>query len=436
MALFNRPAWAKTHNSEDAAEAEDNFFKHSSQTYQEIVAEEQRKRKERAAKQKVQLERKASKDAQKVNEERARSPKRRRITLEEGEDLLNSVGLGPVEISDDENAEAQEADTKLPVRRSPRTNKTSDRAATRSLALPRKGDEVVEIAEDLDDGSYVPKPRSRAPDSEEEEESDEDIAKLKRQARERRRNREEQKMNTPTPDQGARPGQYAPAAISIPPQLDPPIKLLISSRLPNTQPLIVFRRLSQRLQEIREVWCMKQGFSKIQTEDVFLIHNMRRIYDVTTCKSLGLDVDRDGIVTMRGAEGKDELDKVHLEAVTEELFTQMKADKTREEREKRGLPRIGNDNEVGLDEEQLIAKESKEEPLIKLYLKAKGHEPYKLKVKPITLFSKIIHASRKNFGFPESAEVWLEFDGDRMDPKAEIQTAEIEDMDSIDVHVS
>nr|POE63357.1 hypothetical protein CFP56_04260 [Quercus suber] len=373
MALFKRPAWAKTHSSEEGPEAEDSFFKHSSRSYQEIVAEEHRKRKEKAEKQKAILERKTSGDEQKENKERPRSPKRRRITLEEGADLLKSVGLGPVEISDDDGAEVLGSSSKLPVRRSPRINKTVEKVG------------VVGNADDEDDDIFRSKPPAREPELEEEDEdSDEDIAKLKRRARELRRVRDEQRRNTPTPDVGARPGEPGPATTSIPPLLDPPIKLLISSRLPNTQPLIVFRKLSQRLKEIRDVWCMKQGLSETQTQDVFLIHNMKRIYDVTTCKSLGLDVDRDGIVTMRGAEGMDELDKVHLEAVTEELFTQMKEHKTREERERRGLLRAGEIHGLGVREDQVVMKEPDEEQLVKIYLKAKNQEPYRLKVKPVS----------------------------------------------------
>lgn len=379
MGLFNRPAWAKTQTA-DQKDTEENLFSHSSRSYQEIVAEEQRRKKDRV---RAKLERKLSEakngvEADSVDGGRE-SPKRRRITLEEGADLLNQVGMGDVlQVSNDDVGEGADGDSA--GRRSPRVTRTTAGNGPKPAVSSRRNNEVIELGEGSDEDDYVPRPRPRAPDPEvEEEESDEDVAELKRQARARRRKQEEQNTKHALTD----PGVARASTYPTPPLCDPPIKLFISSELPNTQPLIVYRKLSQRLKEIREVWCAKQHFSDEQKEGIFLVHNMKRIYDVTTCRSLGLDVDSDGIVTMKGAEGMDDLDKVHLEAVDEKLFQQMQAKRARGERERRGLQEPEDEAGAGTRETGHAANQGAEEQLIKVFLKAKGREPFRLKVKPV-----------------------------------------------------
>jgi hypothetical protein len=62
---------------------------------------------------------------------------------------------------------------------------------------------------------------------------------------------------------------------------------------------------------------------------------MRKVYDVTTCKSLGLETDAEGNVTMKGAEGKEGCDQVALEAVTQDIYDKMLAEKDREDAKRR-----------------------------------------------------------------------------------------------------
>ena len=138
------------------------------------------------------------------------------------------------------------------------------------------------------------------------------------------------------------------------------------------------------MEEIRKAWCKKQGFPDEVFKDVFFIHRMRRIYDVTTCKSLGLSVDEFGNLTMRGAEGKEGVEKVHLEAVTEEIFQQIKNEKARDAKSRSGEGAREDSAEAGAANEDDPDQQPKEQSLMRLTMKAKGREDFRIKVKPVS----------------------------------------------------
>ena len=97
MSLFKRPTWASTETSTEA-DTEKSIFSHS-HAYKDIVADEKRRREAREEKVRAKQERKERRVSAKREKEESEdrkpssSPKRRRITLEESEDLLGSVGL-------------------------------------------------------------------------------------------------------------------------------------------------------------------------------------------------------------------------------------------------------------------------------------------------------------------------------------------------------
>ena len=380
MSLFNRPAWAKQQLSDDDEEdrPETNIFSHS-HSYNDIVAEQEKRKKEKEERKKAKAERRTSgKREVKDEPNRETSPKRRRITSDESEKLLKSVGL-PARLEGDEHDHS--AEESAPMRRSPRKQKVGH--------PPRRAD-VIDLggsSDEAEDGGIqtapgVSRPNPAAPVDEVREDSDDEFAELARKARQQRQQTNNRSSHTPIPGVASpSPGLGSSHNTNHNRPPDPTIQLLITSPLPGTNPLIVHRKLSQRTAEIRHAWCQKQGFSKEYAEGVFFVHRTRRVYDVTTCRSLGLNVDEFGNVTMRGAEGKEDVDKVHLEAVTEDVFQQMKEAKEREAQ--------GQDGEApaeGEMEENAPAA-ANQESLIRLVLKAKGQNDFKLKVKAVSVQS-------------------------------------------------
>lgn len=378
MSLFNRPAWASAQSTVADETAED-LFSHSTRSYRDIIADDQRRKREAIERQKGKQERKQRRISAKreVKEEReleqAGSSKRRRITVEESEDLADEVGLAKVSSGINGNDHDDEdlygngdvvAKSSSP-RRSPRKQKTG-------AARNRPTTTVVELDDDSDENFPSAAAIKVVPDPIDSE-SDDDFAILAERARARRRLEEEQKKMF-TPDTAARsptPG----ANLSAPP--DPIVKLLVTSRLEGSNQLVVMRKLSQRLQEVREAYCKKQGWTPAYMDTVYLTYRGRRVYDVSTCRSLGLDVDMDGKVTMKGVDGFDDLDRVHLEAVTEGLMESLKAEKAQQEREEQQR-KLREEAE-----EEFVVQDPEPEVLIRIVLKAKGRADHKIKVRPV-----------------------------------------------------
>jgi len=391
MSLFKRPAWATTQVS--MPDGDESLFSHSSRSYAQIVAEDQRKKRERAEKERLKQEKqKERKGPEKlVNDENVHgAPKRRRITAEEGEGLLRLVGLSSAAMSENVvEAIGGEVDGDISQGLSPRFKSTIDK-----VAVPSTSSGAVEAQEIDFEGSEVEitlvQPSANRPQEDEpiEDESDEEFAALARQARAKRRLQEGNRGKAAQLQGSDTQSLELDVGLNKhpnPPSPDPAVKLLITSPIEGTKPLIVFRKLSQRLQEIREVWCKRQEFSKETSDQVFLIHKMRRVYDVTTCRSLGLSVAADGqTIVMKGAEMMDGVDQVHLEAVTDQAFAELKAAKERDEKKRSGLLNAMDEIQaVASGDMQELAEPEVEEKLTRILLKAKGQKDFRLKVRPV-----------------------------------------------------
>ncbi|TKX25320.1 SUMO-like protein [Elsinoe australis] len=305
-----------------------------------------------------------------------------------------------------------------PMRKSPRTKPRPNNI----ISLSDDDDEDENDNDEL--YTLSPRPASKPAPNSPPPDSEEEFPELAALARERRRKRELEAAS-------GTPGSATSAAASKEPDFDPVIKVLVTSPLANTKPLLVHRKLSQRFMEIRQVWCQRQGFDEEMSQGVFLVYKMRKIYDVTTCKSLGIRVDSEGAVlperSREGfADGEDEAGRVHVVAVTEEAFEEMK--RVREEK-RRGA--TGSE-----DAEEGKVEESEEEvKKIRVVLKAKGFKDYRLKVKPTTTIHKIASAFKREYKLADEQEVILKQDGEALDRDEEVQNTEIEDMDCIEVHL-
>ncbi|KAK5107829.1 hypothetical protein LTR62_000643 [Meristemomyces frigidus] len=426
MSLFKRPAWASTLLS-DEPETEEGIFSHRD-SYKDIVADEQRRRQEREQRAREKHERKereiSLKREKDAGEDRkgSGSPKRRRITFEEGEDLLGSFGLPRFQ-------ETVRGDEDFKLRRSPRGQRTIHKLGTGG-PIPSTKSIVIGLDNDPHDEDEVEITYEREV-TPVEEDSDEEFAELARQARARNKLRDEAAKKLPMSNVNLIiHGENTDVQTPPPPDMDPRIQLLVTSRIPDTTPLVCIRKLSQRLQEIRHAWCKKQNFPQSFAESVYLVHKGHKVFDVTSCRSLGLDVDADGHVFMRGAEGAEGVEKVHLEAVTDTIMREIKAEKMAQEKKRQ----LATDDEGAEDGADVPPVE--EEPTYRIMMISKHRsQPFKLRVKPSTTIAKIMAACRKPFEAGEGQTVTLEFDGEQLDPEQTVGDTEIDDMDRIDARV-
>ncbi|KAJ5774650.1 hypothetical protein N7457_009546 [Penicillium paradoxum] len=225
--------------------------------------------------------------------------------------------------------------------------------------------------------------------------------------------------------QADKPATRSPRPVQSPtiPVNDPVVQIIISSEIPNTKPLLVHRKMSQSLREVRLAWCKRQDFESELHPSVHLTWKGRRLFDVTTCRSLGikarensssiLDIDDDS------AEQK-EL-RIHMEAVSDApaLLNRQAA---------------SPNNEQHPAESQPPPEDDQGEPM-KLVLRSPGLDDFKIKARQKTQISRLISAFRNKQNIPADREIILEFDGDKLDPDESLGHYDIDDLDLVDVQI-
>ena len=399
--LFNKPAWSRpaaTVNTTD-------FFHRSHQIFVDNAAEEELKRKRRAA-------RKAEENIS-HQPAAAREGKRRRLSSDnDSEDRQATIegGEGASE-KDSSGTTPTKAHTKVtavslsPAKLSESPKSLAQRyenivAAANAAKTPQLRSNIVDLEDDdgLESGIYrasdadplmTSTALSKPPAAEYDGfiSSDEEFAELARKAREKASTKrlQTESFKSATPDQASQPGRDDSAVVaeqpnqSPPPapQVDPVVSILLTSSISNTSPLIVSRRLGQRLKDVRLAWCQRQGFTPDFTSTVILTWRGKRLYDVSTCRSLGIGVDADGNVVTKGEKDVfgEEDRQIHMEAMTEEMFQAQ-----RKERERAAALEAQDADE----EEMPVVEQPKAEEQIRIILRSKGHEEFKLIVKPVS----------------------------------------------------
>ena len=404
--IFNKPSWS---NPQPIADT-DEFFHRSNQTYVERAAEAERKRKRKLA-------RKQREHAQdEPTSERA--GKRRRVSDDSDDDGNSSSSDEDPTQNEKEtypNLSEDALDSKVPL-----SNPTELKAFPKTLseryedtmaahkpdekqtALPsniidlEEDSEDSEAQENSDDCEITATKISKPPEEDEFTTSDEEFPELARKARGKaRRKRLESDITFANLDSPliAVDHESLQRAESIPQPtpVTPPeavIQILITSRIDYTNPLIVSRRASQRLKDVRLAWCQRQGFTPEFIATVFLTWRGKRLFDVTTCKSLGIAVDQYGNILLKGEKDimGEEDRQIHMEAMTDEILEEYKKAKRRviidEEEE--------NDEAMAATTTDIPPGEQDKESQVRIILKAKGFEDFKLIVKPVNCAGNLV----------------------------------------------
>ncbi|KAG8525437.1 uncharacterized protein KY384_009081 [Bacidia gigantensis] len=383
--LFNRPAWARSNAVEEG-----DIFRRSCHTYVDLAAEAERALQKKAAK---KLD-----EASELRSSDAHSPKRLRLSDDdEGDD-------DSVDDTADEN-DIRQVETKSLTSKSSRQVEPSPKKSPACLAKPSF---LQQYESELAQGSHTTQAKSRSlkadiidleDDSEGETPTspvtrdviavkvaeplpdeldmirDEEFPELARKAREKaRRKRLEEdlvgKEWSPAAEAKPAPSSMPQTAI-VASTHDPTLQILITSSIEDTTPLIVSRRLSQRFKEVKLAWVERQKLSNDVIGSLFLTWRGKRLFDVTNCKSLGIKVDAEGRVFAKGDVLGDEEGRLHMVAMTPKLFEAYKRAKeshvTQQEQERDVAP----------------AAEPSVEAQIRIILKAKGFNDFKLIVKPV-----------------------------------------------------
>jgi len=198
-------------------------------------------------------------------------------------------------------------------------------------------------------------------------------------------------------------------------QPDAVVKILITSDIKNTKPLVVHRKMSQRLRDVRLAWCKRQDFDAGMTSRVFLTWKGRRLFDVTTCKSLDIGSSTDSDWTP--GDDRDSGLQIHVEAVTEDLLAS---------RDRRTAEDESNQEKEDQDETTNF---------IRITLKSPDFEEFRIKVKPSTRISRIVNAFRSARNIPLDKHVHLVFDGETLSPDSSVEEHDVADLDLIDISI-
>ena len=212
----------------------------------------------------------------------------------------------------------------------------------------------------------------------------------------------------------------------------PIAQLFIASDLPDTAPLMVKVRIDATIEKPRQAWCARQNFTLEMARNVFFTWKDTRLYDSTTIRRLGINMDDHGNISVEGDDtiyDDNNTPKIYVEAWTEETLAQHKREIAAEAEAKLKVA----EPSLVIEQREPTPEPEPEAKKYRLILKAKGMEDFKLQVKPDTSFEAIGNAFRTARKISRSQPVTLMFDGDRLSPMDIVQDSELEDMDSVDV---
>ncbi|RAL08706.1 small ubiquitin-related modifier domain-containing protein [Aspergillus homomorphus CBS 101889] len=380
--FFNKPSWASRGDETQDVK----FYRHASQVYNDIVS--------------------ANRDALRANHTQATRLKRRRTSNENhGDDTLSVrtckgyEAAGDCQISSynsvDQCKSAQESEDDLDYhvpdapQHEPRFDDEYGFNHTKLRIAVKPRDEVV--ATGTTAANDMGGSRSAHMDT-------------------------SQSSNMPSPTEPT-----MTISTHIPSSDDATVQILITSSINHTKPLIVRRKMHQPLKDVRLAWFNRQALPKELQSSIFLTWKGKRLFDVTTCRSLGIGA-KGGHAYGTDVYGFPRNDcpdlQVHMEATTENCLD-LNVDNT--------LPFANL--------EQNLGSAAGEPSLNSLVFKSPGIDDLRLKVSPQLQVSQLICLYREARQIPQEHDVYLIFDGERLESDHVLAEYDLENDDLLDVIV-
>jgi len=481
--LFHKPTWATETSTKPSSDDSSVFGRNH--VYEDILEAERQKRERREARARARIEPETKK---------GRESKRRRVSTDPGDDEVDSDN-GSVRSSCSGVSHGSGLATEIRVTRStlkkekalvpglgetsPRDRPAAKSAAAKSTVIDLREEneteesEMYQTSREVQQKGHVSSRPCRASGEqldEEEEEDDDYLMELKRKARERARlhrlgidvsraknlsfgtTNNEQLAISPSAEPSRSESAQSPTrsgAESGPPPVqeteDTEVQILITSHIPNSKPLIVRRKASQPLLQVKEFWCQRQGFDAALSAEVFFTWRGTRLFNSTTMRSVLHRLERDH--AQRGIEtGDPTKGNIELEAVTPKIFEIRQKQRERELAENAGLVDNHGDSDdgpmpgtaAGNDPLMMMnqtASDPNQKGALVIRLTCQEHEPMLLRVRPHTSISKIMLGFQKTMKVEEGKTCWLVFDGDRLDPRATVEEVGFEDEDTVEVYL-
>ncbi|RAH46427.1 small ubiquitin-related modifier domain-containing protein [Aspergillus brunneoviolaceus CBS 621.78] len=199
------------------------------------------------------------------------------------------------------------------------------------------------------------------------------------------------------------------------------VQILITSKISNTKPLIVRRKMHQPLKDVRLAWLNRQDLPKGLESSIFLTWKGKRLFDVTTCRSLGIGPK------CRHAHGPVACDSLRSDSSDLQIHMEAATDNPLDPDNSRSLSSAKLAPGVNLDSGELSLKN--------IVLKAPGLDDLRLRVSLQMQVSQLIRLFRDARQISLEHEVYLVFDGERLDLGCALEDYDLANDDLLDVIV-
>ncbi|KAJ5894421.1 hypothetical protein N7495_006112 [Penicillium taxi] len=399
--FFKKPEWAVKKDT-----TEPQFYRRSKQTYSDIVAADRQAQ----SKQKITAE-----SSENISPKEVRDHKRPRISdeLEEKDTKSPVTSLPEDEFGEEIEEENESVTVGPPADRSkchgaiideealPPTTHSTNHLNETSTSRPDQSHLCSSLA------CHIPQPLQKIPRNSESSSIRPGIF--------------DQPIKSTTPHLKI----PQPAKINDPVLDDPVVQILITSVIPNTKPLLIQRKMSQALREVRWAWCKRQGLTLEEQSRIYLTWKGRRLFDVTTCRGLGIKSERKishSIIDDDLGTSPTEL-RIHIEAVTDDPTLR---DQAISSTHMESQPKAPSSPPDGQDYQTKS---------MRLILRSLGLTDLRIRARSKTRVSKIITTFRQKKNIPLVQEVSILFDGDRLDPNMRLCDYDIDDEDLLDIQI-
>jgi len=242
----------------------------------------------------------------------------------------------------------------------------------------------------------------------------------------------------------------------------PVVEVLIAARDDALIPTSFKIRSDQRLGLMFESYVARQagkqpGQPDPVLDDMVFTWKRNKLWTHTTLSTLGINPDAQGNLYSKwesNVEGYDRgegQDKVFFEAWTREQFEEY--EQAKEYHRLRALGEVDDDflnasfPSVALGASHSFdnltqrsvpdnkREEEADERKVRIILKPKQLAPKTLTVKPSTTVSMLVKVFCKMSGLPLDTKIEIHWDGEVLDPQTTVEDADIDDMDSVEVHL-
>ncbi|KAK2589962.1 hypothetical protein QQS21_012353 [Conoideocrella luteorostrata] len=215
------------------------------------------------------------------------------------------------------------------------------------------------------------------------------------------------------------------------------INILVTSAIQDSKPLCVKFLYDKSLRVVRNTWLALQKQKEIlqdveSEEEIVLTWRRKKVYASSTLLNLGIRPEGDGRAMVNGNSTKglaENRTQIHMEAWTMDGFYAMEREE--ELQRKREAGELSDDEgSLSANEESLVA-----EVKIRIILKSRELEDVRLTVRPETTVETVITGFRTRLSVPSDKDVGIWFDGDRLEERVTMEDADINDMDTLEVHI-